>query len=521
MRALRPRYLYIYARAIFDPRFRRWRPAGALGCQTFQLNAFGERMTKAARRALEELEASILFAPDFPKRLTYTQPQLAELLKAKLANVHGPGIEAIERARDQIGNLRPLVDLLGKEHYHQSVPALSRLWKECALQPVWRKVGHALFEIGTPEAMEALLSSIEDHDWFARHMAFKAAFARGSGAAFDYLNARYGIATSEHWILGHVLGFLPSNAKGQDRQDRLKDQRWLDLCARHRRHPKLGYAAREVLRIAPEPDREQALRKAKDAEPPPAPPRIQRDGTLVQRYQRGEFEQVWQEIRLQGNIEGEYRREVLEVAEAAMRRVAHNADLIAERLRAVGWRALLAKYADLRTPPKQDDQAIFSRIAEISGAPVPPALLAFWRFVGGINWVWDYEMNGQPDLGFELPSMEHDALCIYPPATLTYLLKEWIHQKEGCHPDLLHPYRIDLAPDYLHKASYSGGSPYCVEVPFLGADPLFADERHELPFLDYLRLAFRWAGFPGLDQHADRPDVQDFVARFGQGLIPF
>jgi hypothetical protein len=86
---------------------------------------------------------------------------------------------------------------------------------------------------------------------------------------------------------------------------------------------------------------------------------------------------------------------------------------------------------------------------------------------------------------------------------------------------LLHPFRIDLAPDDFTKANISGGGPYCIEVPFSGADPLFADERHKLPFLDYLRLAFRWAGFPGLDRHAERRDVQDFVARFGEGLLPF
>jgi HEAT repeat protein len=48
---------------------------------------------------------------------------------------------------------------------------------------VWQAAGHALFNIATPEAMTALLSSMEDHDWFGRHMAIKAAFARGSSAA--------------------------------------------------------------------------------------------------------------------------------------------------------------------------------------------------------------------------------------------------------------------------------------------------------------------------------------------------
>src|SRR5579859_6816269 len=111
-----------------------------------------------------------------------------------------------------------------------------------------------------------------------------------------------------------------------------------------------------------------------------------RDGTLLRRYCAGDFDQVWREIRSHASIEGAFRAEVMEVAEATMRRVAQNADLITGRLRTVGWQALLSEYQDLRTPPKPSDEAVFSRIAEISGAPIPPTLLAFWRVVGGINW---------------------------------------------------------------------------------------------------------------------------------------
>jgi hypothetical protein len=202
--------------------------------------------------------------------------------------------------------------------------------------------------------------------------------------------------------------------------------------------------------------------------------------------------------------------------------VAQNADLIAGRLRAAGWLALLASYHNLRTPPKPDDRAVFARIEEISGAPVPPTLLAFWRVVGGINWVWDYKAEvAQPNLGFDLEPEEHDALCVDALGVISYLFDEWIDENERYEPDLRHPLRIDLAPDYLHKANISGGAPYSIEASFPGADPLFADERHKLPFLDYLLLAFRWAGFPGLDRHAERRDVQYFVARFGEGLLPF
>jgi hypothetical protein len=479
-------------------------------------------MSEAARRSLEELQASILFASEFPKRITYTRPQFLELLEARSANVHAAGLEAIERARNQVEHLRNLVDLLGRERFEPSVPILARLWEDCALQPVWVAAGQALFKIATPEAMDALLSSIEDQDWFARHIAIKAVFARGSTPAFDYLDERFGILDGKHWILADIFHFLWNGGVGSNCEDRLNDPRWLDACARHRRHRELGHAAREVLRMATAVDRERALREATTAEAPASPPRVRRDGNLLRRYQAGEFEQVWRDIRTQEHIDGEFREEVTEVAQAAMRRVAHNADLIAERLRVLGWQALSATHQDLRTLPKPSDQAVLTRIVDISGAPVPPTLLAFWRVVGGINWVWDYNAAvAQPDLGIDLPPEDHDVLCVDAPGVVTYLFEEWIDENEEYDAGLVHPFRIDLAPDYLHKANISGGSPYCIEVPFLGADPRFACERHELPFLDYLRLAFRWAGFPGLDRHAERRDVRDFVARFGKGLLPF
>jgi hypothetical protein len=77
---------------------------------------------------------------------------------------------------------------------------------------------------------------------------------------------------------------------------------------------------------------------------------MRRDGSLLKRYCAGEFDQVWREIRSHVRIEGEFRDEVMEIAEATMRRVAQNADLITERLQAVGWPALSSEYQDLRTP---------------------------------------------------------------------------------------------------------------------------------------------------------------------------
>jgi hypothetical protein len=61
--------------------------------------------------------------------------------------------------------------------------------------------------------------------------------------------------------------------------------------------------------------------------------------------------------------------------------------------------------------------------------------------------------------------------------------------------DLIWDYnREETTSDYLHEADISGGPPYGIELPFAGANPIFSNEEHAPPFIDYLRLAFHWAG---------------------------
>lgn len=244
-----------------------------------------------------------------------------------------------------------------------------------------------------------------------------------------------------------------------------------------------------------------------------------RMGDLIGRYRSGEFEAVWREIRSQGSVDGEFRQEVMEVAEETMRRVARNADLLTERLQAEGWQALSG---ELRTPPSSDDSDVFERIEQITEGPLPPSLYAFWTVVGGVDCVWNYNSSGpMPGLGVDLAMEEMDPICVDPPRQVTYLFDQWLDQKTRPDPGLVDPFSLDLAPDHYHKADVSGGEPYGIELPFHGADPIFANERHGLPFVDYLRLCFKWAGFPGLNEYRDWDDARNFVERFGKDLEPF
>ncbi len=120
-----------------------------------------------------------------------------------------------------------------------------------------------------------------------------------------------------------------------------------------------------------------------------------------------------------------------------------------------------------------------------------------------------------------LALVELDPLHVCPPAHTSYLLDEWRERRSEVDPDLDDPWNLDLAPDCLHKANISGGAPYGIELPYLGADPVFANEKHSLPFVDYFRLAFRWGGFPGLEEHVHDVRVREFVDEMANGIEPF
>ena len=160
------------------------------------------------------------------------------------------------------------------------------------------------------------------------------------------------------------------------------------------------------------------------------------------------------------------------------------------------------------------------RIGEVTGTALPATLRAFWEVVEGIDFVWNYGEGELPALmGVNLPINELDAVSIDPARPTEYLIAEWLDWRDD--DDFDGVYALDVAPDALHKANISGGAPYGFALPSADPDPIFANEPHGLRFTEYLRLCFRFGGFPGLERHKDRRDVRDLVAALTQDLQPF
>ena len=414
---------------------------------------------------------------------------------------------------------------------------LAQLWADCPLEPVRSAAGRALRTIGTPEARRALLDLIEDSDHLSVYLGVAAAFDEDPATAFDHLvhyfepgrfaqpggavipNAVLATFAPKSFVAGRDGELTPQWADSRAPFWLRQDPRWVKLCVDLRHDKQLGHTARKVLKYAEADLVGPALEEAQAREGPRVVrPATRAAGDLLTRYLRGEHGPVWNELRSHEALGGDLLEEARAVANETMKRVARGADVLAERLAALGWVPL---YGELRTSPRTEDREVMRRIEETTGAPLPVSLRAFWEIVGGINLVWDYERGEAPDLGVDLPMDDMDPLSVDAPEEVTHCFEEWEERRSGIDPELAGPFNLDLAPDYLHKTNTSGGAPYRIELPYFGADPVFANEEHELPFVDYLRLCFRWAGFPRLEGYADQPDVREFLRVIGKDLEPF
>ena len=163
---------------------------------------------------------------------------------------------------------------------------------------------------------------------------------------------------------------------------------------------------------------------------------------------------------------------------------------IAKRLREMGYR-FDHPSAVFPGPEPGTDSAI-ERIEREVG-PLPLAIKIFWRRVGSIDFT-----GAHPKWkGCEYP----DPIVVFP----SYAgdeLDEFLEDREErlrCN----FPYQVPIAPDAKHKANVSGGMWYNLRVPAAADDPPLNDEPHRTTFVNYLELAARWAGFPGLEKCRD------------------
>ena len=154
------------------------------------------------------------------------------------------------------------------------------------------------------------------------------------------------------------------------------------------------------------------------------------------------------------------------------------------------------------------------------GAGVRKEIAAFEKEVGALPLSLRafYEVVGEVNLIGHHPSLAPRDGQIAPDPLVVYGFDEGAVEYDEDDDDGETPSAITIAPDDLHKADTSGGDPYEMAIPDPRADGELLNERHNLFFVDYLRLCFSFGGFPGYDG-VDR--VPDEIATLSAGLVEF
>lgn len=252
-------------------------------------------------------------------------------------------------------------------------------------------------------------------------------------------------------------------------------------------------------------------------------------GTYLDRYLRGEHEQVWAELVALGELDAaqplaaETYADAAAVAHETMRRVRYNLDLLIPRLRELGYafgygwaiaRGVLSPEAAAQweqdepplSPPEGDLVSVIAELERRTGA-LPLSLRAFYEIVGGCNFVgahphWD--------------SHRLDPLRVLS-AHAVLRLDDENHWSDDRRDD--GRYELPIAPDEYFKYLYSGGGPYVLPLTGVVADAPLVYEWHDTTFVNYLRTCFRWGGFPGWER---MPAVvpKPTLAILTEGLLP-
>jgi hypothetical protein len=249
--------------------------------------------------------------------------------------------------------------------------------------------------------------------------------------------------------------------------------------------------------------------------------------TYLERYLSGEYVQVWQELALL-DADELYREplfsDVYGVAQKTMRRVRHNLEALHKRWQFMGMEF---EYPDeVLAPPQADFSQVVAKFEQEFGQ-MPLSIRAFYEIVGSVNFCG----KGNE---FHTPSTEYyegsDPLWVL---NLSYFM----YEAEAFDAENYEPYQMELfgdgvivnfAPDHLHKDNISGGSgpEFLIKA---GADcAVFYSEYNlnkrsygdSIAFVDYLRLAIKWAGFPGFSLFGSPTGYYRFYKFAPDDMVP-
>jgi hypothetical protein len=210
---------------------------------------------------------------------------------------------------------------------------------------------------------------------------------------------------------------------------------------------------------------------------------------------------IGQEYRLK---DLQFREEAMVFARQIMRKARIHILEIIRQLQQENYIFLDVQKAHLEPEPDMPD---WIRSLEQRGIYIPLSLAAWLCEVGAVNLIGTHPEWPKPGYIFGTepkkfePTLADPLVVELPQEYAEYLYSEW-----KCSEDSgVVPFRVEVAPDHLHKANLSGGLPYQLLASRPCVDGILLNERHSTSFVHYLRIALLWGGFPGLEYIQEIP----------------
>lgn len=235
--------------------------------------------------------------------------------------------------------------------------------------------------------------------------------------------------------------------------------------------------------------------------------------TLYDRYINGQTDQVYQDIL---NLEQTaflpaYLPDIDNVLTEMFQRVAYNLDIIYVELANINYIFKTEFKHNFDRPlhkPLPDTNFLLDRLDE-DVKPfgfVPLSLKYFYKIVGGVNFVWDYETNDKLMWQLADPIQIASLDAIVEAVTDKY----WLEEMQDAVDEEDIPY-LELSADELHKDNISGAEPYSLELTGQPSiDSLFLNEPNNTTLINYLRICFDNCGFPSIQRPNYGNDYQTF-----------
>jgi len=235
--------------------------------------------------------------------------------------------------------------------------------------------------------------------------------------------------------------------------------------------------------------------------------------TLYNRYISGQTEEVYNDMLALGKeaFSPALQSDIDHVLTELFNRVAYNLNIIYTELKNINYLFKTEFNYNFERPlhqPLPDTSVLLDKLdnAVKPFGFVPLSLKYFYKIVGGVNFVWDYDTN--EDFIWELadPIQIASLDAIVETVTGEYWREE---MQEIVEEDEL-PY-LELSADDLHKDNVSGGPPYSLEIAtHPSVDGLFFNEPNNSTFINYLRICFNNCGFPLIRRPDCNNDYQVF-----------